>query len=326
MRQQLIPLESRAHWEETLQDISYDFAHSWHSCYAMHLTTGLDTYLYCFQDEDVKIVCPISERTFEGYVDIVTPYGFSGFIGNKAFPEFQRYWKDFAKGRGYICGFISINPVISNQTYLENSDVYSYNSLYILDLRLSIEDLFSNLDRNRRRQLKNWEQIAPQFITDKSILIDFFLENYHAFFQQKNASSGYLFSLETLSYIVNLDNVLLVGFGDSKIEAVSVFAYTPHGAQALFHISLPEGRNHTMPLLWYAIQYLKSVNIPFLNMGGGLQDGDSIADFKQRCGAQKMPLSCLKQVYNADIYSILCKSVNADPNNKVGYFPPYHFI
>ena len=47
----------------------------------MHLTTGFRTYLYCFETENIRIVCPIAEREFDGYIDIVTPYGFPALSG-----------------------------------------------------------------------------------------------------------------------------------------------------------------------------------------------------------------------------------------------------
>ena len=84
MNQKFIPLESRVEWQNALQGIKHAFAHTWENCYAMHLTTGFTTYLYCFEAENIRIVCPIAEREFQGYVDIVTPYGLSKSNDEKA--------------------------------------------------------------------------------------------------------------------------------------------------------------------------------------------------------------------------------------------------
>ena len=68
------------------------------------------------------------------------------------------------------------------------------------------------------------------------------------------------------------------------------------------------------------MNYLKSKNIPLINLGG------SSAEFKRRFGATELPLRCLKQVYRPDIYAMLCGQVDADPSDKAGYFPAYRKV
>ena len=77
--QKCISLNSKKEWDEALKGINHSFAFTFENCHAMSLTTGFNTFLYCYEKEDVKIVCPLSERSYNGYTDIVTPYGFSGF-------------------------------------------------------------------------------------------------------------------------------------------------------------------------------------------------------------------------------------------------------
>ncbi len=323
-KHKFIPLDSPSEWKKALKGIKHAFAHTWENCYAMHLTTGLKTYLYCFETEDIRIICPIAEREFEGYIDIVTLYGFSGFVGNSDYSEFSRSWNNFVKQRGYICGYIGLNPIFEKDTYFEQDEIYQYNSIYVLDLTLSNEELFANLDSNRKRQLRYWEKALSNFILDKGILTDFFLANYSAFFRRKNASPAYNFSRETISFLFSLDNILIVGGGKSdKVEAVSVFAYTPYAGDFLFNVSLPEGLHHSVMLLWYGLNHLKSIQIPLLNLGGGVRENDTLAQFKQRFGGIRLPLKCLKQIYQPEIYEKLCRQVNADYTDMTAYFPAY---
>jgi hypothetical protein len=324
VRQKCIPLESPAEWKDALNGIKHSFAHTWESCYAMYLSTGFSTYLYCLETESIRVVCPISEREFDGYIDIVTPYGFSGFVGNGDYPDFSLHWKEFAKKRGYVCGYVALNPAFENSTYFETADVYQSNSLYVLDLNLGYEDLFSNLDSNRKRQLRPMAQISEGFVFDKSQLTEFFYANYNTFIRRLKASPANYFSKETLRFLCGLDNVFMVGAGQpEKVKAVSMFAYTVFMGDFLFNVPLPEGRKHAAALLWWSVNYMKSVGIPALNLGGGIREGDSLAQFKQRFGARKSPFRCLKQVYNPTAYASLCRRTNADPSDMNGYFPPY---
>ncbi len=130
-----IPLESPSEWKEALKGIKHSFAHTWENCYAMHLTTGYKTYLYCFKKDNIKILCPIAEREYKGYKDIVTPYGFSGFIGSQEYSDFKNHWKEFVEEKNYVCGYISLNPVLQNSSYFSNEDYSSTASLYFIDLK-----------------------------------------------------------------------------------------------------------------------------------------------------------------------------------------------
>jgi len=324
IKHQCIPLDSPTEWKAALTGINHGFAHTWEHCYAMHLTTGLRTFLYCFETDNGRIVCPIVERDFEGYVDIMKPYGFSGFVGNGDCLEFPHYWKEFARQRGYVCGYIGLNPIFGNTKYFEPSEVYQYNTVYVLDLTLSDQELYANLSKNRKRQLKNWDEIKSSLILDKAATKEFFVTHYIDFIREKNAPSFYYFSKETLSFLADLENVFLVGAGDSgELTAVSVFGHTPDTGEFLFNVSIDAGRNHSTLLMWYGINRLKSLGIPNLNLGGGDNKDDGVAQFKARFGSQKLPLGCVKQIYQPEIYMQLCRRASVDPSDIAGYFPAY---
>jgi hypothetical protein len=321
IRQYCIPLDSQSEWKEALKGIRHSFGHTWENCYAMHLTTNLKTYLYCFEQDNIRIVCPIAEREYEGYIDVVKPFGFSGFIGNADCPEFSRHWKDFAQQRGYVCGYLGLNPIFDYSNYFDPGEIYQYNTVHVLDLTFSVAELWANLSTNRKRELRDWDNISSNLTVQRAELADFFLANYVDFFHRKGAEQFYLFRKETLTFLFSLDNILLVGGSNSgRVEAVSVFFYTPNVGEYLFNVSLPEGKKHTSALLWYGVNQLKSLGIPLLNLGGG--EGD-IGESKRRFGTKQFPLRCVKQIYQRSIYEKLCRRANADPNDTTGYFPPY---
>jgi len=320
-----IPLDNPNEWNKALSGLKHAFGQTWENCYAMYLSTGFPTYLYSFEEGEIHIVCPFSERSFGGFTDIVTPYGFSGFVGNRPYPEFPNLWRKFVKERGYVCGYINLNPIFEDSSYLENHDVHESNQLYVLDLNQPIDGLFSNLSYDRRYKLRNWRSDFAKITEDRPTVRNFFLNKFHEFLKNKNAKHAYYFSDDTLSYLSNLENVIIAGVLDmTEIVAINVFAYTPYAGESLFNISTNRGRHYSALLIWYGVQRLKSLGVPSLNMGGGIRDNDGIAKFKQRFGTQVYPMKSLKQVYNPRIYEELCRMVQADPDDRLGYFPPYH--
>jgi hypothetical protein len=324
IKQKCIDLNSADEWRDCLKGISHSFGHTWESCYAMSLSTGGDnkTFLYYFEVDDVRIVCPILEREFGNQTDITTPYGFSGFTGTTEYLDFPYYWKKFAENQNYVCGYIGLHPFFRKDTYFEVFDYHEYNDIYILNLLQNENELLKNLSSNRKRQVKNWQKNI--FSYRKDLMIDFFITNYYDFMKQRKATSIYQFSKDTLLFLLNLDNTFIIGAGQpQKIEAVSLFAYTPHMGEFLFNVSLPEGKQHSVPLIWEAVHHLKSLDIPSLNLGGGVHRNDSLANFKERFGSEKMPLGCLKQVYKPNMFKYLCLSNQVNPTDSSGYFPPY---
>lgn len=320
----LIPIESESEWKDALKDIRHSFYHTRESCYAMHLTTGYRTYLYSFEHEGIRIICPVSEREFGGYTDIVTPYGFSGFAGNEDYPGFQNYWKEFVKEKKYVCGYISLNPALTNSTYYSGQDAYKSTNLFYIDLKLSLTELFENLDSNRKKIIKNFRKYEAGFIYDRNILTKFFTDNYYDFLKRINASQANYFSKETLEYICSLENVYMVGTGtEERTEAVYLFAYTGSEGLCLFNVALPEGRQYASLLLWSGLKFFRSKKIPLMNLGGGIKEDDSVALSKERFGAYKLPFYNLKEIYDKEIYEKLCLQKGFKSDDKSGYFPAY---
>lgn len=321
VHEQYIPLDKPAEWKRALEGIKHSFGHTWENCYAMHLTTGLKTYLYCFESENVRVVCPVAEREYGGFIDVVKPFGFSGFVGNGDAADFHKHWKYSASQRGYVCGFLGLNPIFDYGSNFPAEEVFQYDTVHVFNLSLPIDQLSDNLHRVRQSEIRKWDKDNPAFVFEKSALAKFFVENYSDFLRAKGADSFYFFSPESLSYLMGLENIVLVGAQDSgRIIAVTVFAYTTYSADALFNVLLPEGRQYSVPLIWWGVDFFKLQGIPFLNIGGG---GGGVGVHKQRYGGLELPLRCLKQIYKPGIYSSLCCAARVDPENTSGYFPAY---
>lgn len=322
-RESRIPLTAPSEWRDALDGIKHSFPHTWENAYAMHLATGNETYLYSFEADDVRIVCPIAERVFDGHTDIVTPYGLSGFAGMGVYQTFPDHWRQFARQQGYVCGFISMHPLFENEIYAAPEELGSYNVIYAVDLRHSTSELYARLSTNRKRQVRRSVD-ASDIVRDRAVLSEFFVDRYHAFMAGKGAAPVYHLPNETLAFLTDVENVFLIGARnpDHQLEAVALFGFTEHVATYLFSIAVPGGRSHATTLIWHAMMHVRSLEIPWLDLGGGIREKDSLAEFKRRFGGDALPLKALRQVYNPEIFAKLCRKMNVSPESK-GYFPPY---
>ncbi|TVR75844.1 MAG: hypothetical protein EA412_14725 [Chitinophagaceae bacterium] len=324
IRNTWISLDEPSDWNSALEGIPHAFGHTWESCHAMSLSTGYDTYLYVFETDGNRIVCPIAERSFRGHIDILTPYGFSGFVGKVSHPDFLQYWKQEAAARNYVCGYIGLNPILYDLNCYKPNEAYVYNCLYAIDLRLELDELFARLSTNRKRQLRAAGNNC-KIIFERTRLLDFLLKHYADFFKRKGASTVYQFTPETIIELANMNNVILFGAeGKTGLEEVIMLAFTPYIGEYLLGISSNDARRHSVTLLWNAVKLLKTQGVEWFNLGGGVRPGDGVAQFKERFGGDIFPLKSLKQIYSKNLFGQLCKEVNADPNMLSGYFPPYH--
>ena len=321
MAHKLIPLDSKNEWKEALKGIDHSFGHTWEHCYSMYLTTGHSTYLFYFEKNDSKIVSPIIEQEFSGYKDISKPFGFSGFTGYDSNNDFLSEWEKFVAEKGYVSGYLGLHPVYDKSRLFDSSEIVHYNNAYVLDLKPDINEILAKMARKRRQQFNSWKDISSGFTENRSDLERFFHENYNDFLERKKAKPFYFFSPETITYLFNLENIIVVGAKESgNVVAATFFSYTNLMGDALYHLSLPGAEKYSAPLIWYGAKQLKSLGIPALNLGGGF---NGIAKFKKRFGTKIFPLKAVKQIYRKDIYDLLCKKVNADPNDKEGFFPAY---
>lgn len=290
----------------------------------MSLTTKLPTYLYSFQAGSTQIVCPLSERRYGNHIDIFTPFGFSGFSGTGEYPAFSQEWKQYARSKGWVCGYIGLHPLFYTECHYCYHDLFTENELFYLDLSRSKVELYSRLSRSRKRQIRSWDASGDWICNERGRLTDFIIANAPAFFASRGASKTYEFSRETWQMLLALPNATVIGAQKrGKVVAATVFVHAGAVAEALFNISLPEGRDAATLLMWTGALHLQSLGITMLNMGGGVQQGDSVAAAKRQFGAQVLPLRSLKQIYDGETYKAICREIGKSAEDRTGFFPPY---
>jgi hypothetical protein len=287
----------------------------------MHLTTGKPTFLYVLDFPAGRIVCPLVEREFNGYLDVATPSGLSGFVGIGPWSEIARKWSDFVRERGYVTGYIGLHPLF------EPSDIgrvaVQHNSIYFLDLTMGRDALLRRMDRNRRRELRGWELRKNEFVFDRGAISAFLVAAYEPFMRQMSARSVRL-APQTLDALSRSERCVAVATASAgRIDAAYLFAATRYAGECLINVATPNGRTRATDLMWYGVSTMIDRGVPQLNLGGGAQENDSVAKAKQRFGPHRLPLRSLRQVYRPDVYAELCRQVEVDPTDENAYFPAY---
>ena len=185
-------------------------------------------------------------------------------------------------------------------------------------------DFTERLSRLRRRQLSRW-RVPGWLCTDRDVLLRFVLESADGFFQRVGAAPNYFLSEATWQALAASDRVELLGaLRDDRLVAVTFFGWADGIADALFNISLPEGRDAATALLIEGAERLRTRGISLLNIGGGVRPGDDVERAKQLFGASARPLLHLKQVFAPSRFRRLCTAAGAEASGQTAFFPPYH--
>jgi hypothetical protein len=321
----LISLAEQARWERALAEIPHVFGHTWGSCHALGLDGGGEPALYVAEGKGERVACPLIERPIEDRLDVATPYGFSGLTGTGPWPGFAEVWRKFAGERGYVAGYLAVNALFGDETYADPETVTVANETFVIDLRDGVEGARERLSTNRRRQLRDWRREDYEVGGEEPAA--FFVEQYPATMERKDAAARHRFGPATLAALCGLPDTFLVGARvDGRIESVSLFGFTSHAGDFIFNAALPGCAHHSVPLIWTALHVLIEQGVPWFNLGGGMSPGDSLADFKARFGATPLPMRAVKAVYDQAAYDDLCRRHGADPTDRDGFFPAYRHV
>jgi hypothetical protein len=325
MRHDLIPIDQRDDWNRALFGLSHGFGHTWESCHAYWLTNRLPTYLYVFQGDSARIVCPLIVRGSNGQSDVSTPFGFSGFAGIGHCSNFRDEWLKFARSRGWVCAYIGQNPQFHPERYWELEDFQLGQKLFWLDLEQTDAELVARLSRGRRRPLKRWTSMPDWLCTDRSELVEFILANHEDFFRRVGATRSYAFTEATWRALAACSNVELLGARlNGRLVAITLFGYAGKYADALFNISIQGGRDAATALMMEGARRLGARGMQLLNMGGGVRPGDELEASKRQYNGIVRPLLHMKHVLDSGTFATLCHRAGADPSDLSSYFPPYH--
>jgi hypothetical protein len=288
----------------------------------MHLSSGLETFLYHFASDGARVVCAFAERKYQGTTDICTPPGFSGFVGNGCNPESLECWNRLMVEREYVCGYVALHPTLSDPSWFDR-ELHLSATAYSLDLTLSQAEVYRKMSEGQRRVLGRADVEDVQVWTGTSEVKQFFARSFQEAHRRRNAGELYRLSNATLELFTTMDNILFIGAGRGEVESVTAIGFTPYSADALYNVSFAPDTSFSTVLLWGAIREFQARGVPVLNLGVGLSTNDGLSRYKRSLGATERPLYCLKQVYDRAAFAKLCEQSGVNDADSTGYFPPH---
>lgn len=325
-----IPLAERGPWLAALEGIDHGFAHRPEYSAATAHASGHEPGLWAWQGRQGRAICALGRRPAPGGgFDIATPLGFGGFAIEGSTDGLVADWTRFWREAGALDAYVQLSPArlaTDWQSLLggEGVDLRGSRECWLWDLRPSPAELLAGMHANHRRFLQQWLESPPVLAEDADELRPAFLRLYADFVEARDVGAYYRFKAASLVELDAAPGVHWLGARDAagEIEAVVVFLRQGACADLFLATSTPEGRRHSRGLYWSAALRLRERGVATINLGGGIVDGDSLAQFKRRFGATSRPTLALRQVFDPPGFARACASARVDPD-AAGRFPPW---
>jgi len=349
---EIITLNNSAYWDKIVKSFAqYDiyYLSGYSKGFYIH-GDGIPLLLY-YHDADIRGICVIMKRDIaqienfkdkfekKKWFDIVTPYGYGGFIfeGNlneDSIVRFNECYCNKLKEENIISVFVRFHPQLQNADPLRIiTQVIDLGKTIEMDLK-SEEVIWNNIiPKNRtaiRKSIKNGVSIKH----GKSLsLFDKFMEIYNNTMDHDQAEDYYYFGknfYESIHHDLHDNYEMFYAEYEGEIIAMSIILF----ANNRMHYHLSGAKYEFRPLaptnllLYEAACWGNEQGFKNFHLGGGLGSGeDGLFKFKQAFNRNSgNQFSIGKQIILPEMYEELVEirkreDIHFDTNSS--YFPLY---
>jgi len=349
---EIIRIDNAERWDKLVKSFSaHDVYYLSGYVKAFQIHGDGEPLLFYYHTNDLSGICVMMKRDIakdpnfrnkipeNTYFDIITPYGYGGFIfeGNVSAENiaiFDKSYRALLQSENIISVFVRFHPQLENSNVLrEVSEVIDLGKTIEMDL--STEELiWQNISSKNRNVIRGAEKKGVVIKKGKSIeLFSKFIEIYNSTMQKDNAELYYYFSNEFYNSIHNdLYNHYDMYYAEfeGEIIAMSIILYA--NGRIHYHLSgsvfkyrnlAPTNLLLYMVALWGAENGYKT-----FHLGGGVGSGeDGLFKFKKAFNRNSgLQFSISKQVIKHEIYDELVKIrtvQSSDFDLQCGFFPLY---
>ncbi len=302
----LVPVTDPDAWTAAIADLPHAIAHT----AAYNAPLG-DVVLFVAEHSNGRAVCPLARRTRGDAVDVYTPYGFSGFVGDGDLDGLTEAFVARGRAEGWVAAYAMLHPALAP------FEAAPLTESFVLSLE---GDFLARMSSRRRSQLRNGDL---EIVDDPEENAARFLALYPHHAERVGASAVYRFAPDTLAAWCGHEDALLVGARGptGAIDAVALFG---RGACAEYMLlaRTPDAAPLAAGLLYAGFLRLKALGHDTVNLGGGIRGDDGVAEFKRRFGAARVPVQAVRTVFDPARYAALCAEARVDPA-ATGFFPAY---
>lgn len=317
-----IDIKEKDKWTDAISKVTVSVYLTWDYCnFLSGKYNGKIKLLKISNLSSGMLVCYSTRSKKEGFDDVYSIYGIGGMeIWGEEKEKLFQSLDDYFFHHNVITYFFMLHP---KDFSLNDVRVQKYRTIYSLDLKESLDTLWKNINSNHKYEInKILKSVDYNIVSDKKEIIEGFKKLYNQTLNRVKASDVYFFDENSIDMLFesNISEVLAISF-KNEIQCVIVFLKYGEWSEYYINASSDEGRIASRFLIWEMIKKMKESNVQYVNLGGGVVDGDTLDDFKRRFGGIKKDIGICKRIVNELEYNRLCDQYNVDLSEN--YFPSY---
>jgi predicted N-acyltransferase len=330
----IIGLENSTRWDDIVRSFKdYDVYYLSNYAKSFEINGDGDPILFFYCSNHLKGINVVLKRDISdfdplkgvlpagAYFDIVTPYGYGGFIleGKLDESEIIAFYKEYEtvlNKEKIVSEFIRYHPVLKNAEILRNiAPIDDLGFTISMDLK-SNDVIWENLTSKNRNMVRKAQKSGIEIHHGNSIeLQNDFIEMYYETMNYGNVSPYYLFSKKYFDSLRNglLENhkIFYATLGNKKI-AMAIILYA--NQKMNYHLSGSlnnfRGLAPNNLLLYEVASWGCKNGFKSFHLGGGVgATEDSLFSFKKGFNRYSKNIFAIgKNICNKEIYDILVRS------------------
>ena len=296
-----------------------------------------------WEDENLQLFWPhlirdIKRVVFlnEDYYDLTSPYGYCGPHLNvlnartgESLKKFSEIYRNYILNKKYLCEFIRFNPLLNNWEHLTDlMDLKYLNDIVVVDLTNSLYNIEKNINKGHRYNIKKTLRSNCNIeIFEKPCKeeIEEFITLYYATMKRNKAAPKYYFTNKFIKDHFNLLNTVLIRAKKNE-ETISSSIFLLGNKFLHYHLSGRTDNNKglfpTDLIIWEAIKWGKNKNLQHLNLGGGINQNDTLFKYKKGFSNTVKKNYIGSKIFNLEKYNEISIMKKCE-SNKNTFFPAY---
>lgn len=338
---EIITIEQNKLWDDivkTFRDYDVYYLSSYARCFQSH--GDGEPILVHYNTNALRGICVYMKREIsDEYCDIITPYGYGGFLfegicNKENMEQFQAAFFLLMQNNKIVSEFVRYAPYLKNADTIKTiTNVIDLGYSVLIDLETEAL-IWENLDSKCRNMIRKAQKMGViiKHSKDKQLFSEF-SSIYNETMNRDNATSYYYFRKEFYDLLSEglYDNYeVFYAEKDGKIIAMSIILYANDKMHYHLSGSNPEYRNlaPTNLLLYEAARWGCENGFKLFHLGGGLgSKKDNLYKFKTSFNKKSEEVfSISKQIFNQEIYNKLVELRAASDGNfdkDSSFFPLY---
>ncbi len=337
-----IKVSDRGRWNNTVKSIKgYDvfYLNEYVDAF-MHEdeSNGVPVLLY-YENGDDRAINVVFKRdvskdrhfteklTPDTYFDLITPYGYGGFLGEISdYDSLNKAYIQYCMDKRYVCEFVRFG-LFSDYYKHYDGEIESRTHNVVRNLEGSVDEIWMDFKQKVRKNVKRANTYALEIIVDETgKYLDDFLRIYYGTMERSEAEEQFFFKKTFFEELISTDNAVMfhVKF-EEKIISTELVIYGEDNCYSYLGGTDSEyfyTRANDF-LKFEIIKWAKEKGLKNFVLGGGYGADDGIFQYKMNLAPHGIKDFYIgRKIFDRGAYDILC-GMREDKILSNAYFPKY---